>query len=1135
MKKILSIISLLFTAFSFSQIIEANKVPEVLPPAPTVAAFMKFEEIPVSYYTGIPDVSVPIFSTKLKNGQSFEVKLGYHPASIIANEVASNCGLGWSLFAGGTISRTVKGFPDELLRTGGPGGAKIGIYTNSGTYKNSFYDYSNLLVNDLVGPTNEEMVNEYLWDVNVRGRFDTEHDLYQYNFMGYTGRFYIKKNGSALEVVKLDKNALIITLDSSYASSVHSLNSFTITDDSGNKYLFDVTENSTMSTPQYFYTYKSAFHLKEIRDINNILLADLSYSAAGAPEINNLSTMNVNWDKNNAIPAYNNIYGGHYNFSPLPRNEAIDNQMSTATRKLSSITIPGQCYINFDFQLGSSIPSLLQYNSSYRLNFIEIENWYHEKYKKFSFVHVYSNNNMGNGTTRNRMLLDRVNMYDKDNLLVSNYAFSYKEPQPAALLNRDAWGYFNKAECDYQNFETTPGYSDIDILKKMKYPEDGCTVFDFEANTYSYEGDSALSDFDANPENWQVSSQETKHFTGTTVGSYNTYAPINLNFSTQKQYLYISPHLTPDDDYNYYRTLSLYKGNQLVKTLMCPNECSDCKVRVELDANTQYNLRFANPSGTLITHDADLEYVQKISPVKEYLFGGGNRIKKILYFDSDVDINSIPAAQKEINFDYSFFSNINKSSGSLAYPKPLFTYEKSKRECPHLGNNFGVGFAYAGAEFDIEYDVITLTNNLAAIKTKGSDVGYKNVRVYEADNGFKKMIYTNSIDFPEVLEYENLNTPFLPTVNIDYKRGELLEEHIFNQQGNELKSTVNTYSYDEYVEITGINVYNPGGYVFNNPRQHEYYVDYKNYVNSPPTMGCFCCFDMPRQFTASALHKEAYGWVKLNSSVVKEYFLDPVTSTWNPVQTTKNYTYNPDNLQIAAESTSDANGGFLSTEYFYPKDASMSSKPNRSELIARNAVALKMVVKKYRSTTTTYAASDKLFEKETEYGSFTSNTAGYSLILPKYIYTKKGSAAGALNKEITFNYDTIGNLTEYTQEGGVPSSFIWGYDKTYPVAKIDNLAYATIPGTTVSTIQTATNTSNNETNILNALNALRTAFPNAMISTNTFIPLLGVTTSTDPKGDKIIFKYDGFQRLKEVRDSDNNIVSENKYHYKTQN
>lgn len=1126
MKNTLSILSLLITALSFSQIVEPNKVPEVLPPAPTVAAFMKFEEIPVGYYTGIPDVSIPIFNTKLKNGQSFDIKLGYHPASIIANEVASNCGLGWSLFAGGTISRTVKGFPDEMLRTGGPGVAKIGIYTTTGTYTNHFYEYTNLVVNNSIDASNEEMVNEYLWDVNVRGRFDTEHDLFQYNFMGYTGRFYIKKVNGNLEVVKLDKNPLKII--NSYDTSTYVPNSFTIIDENGNKYLFNVTENSTFSTSEYFYSYISSFHLKEIRDINNVLLADFDYYATGSSEVNNLATLNFNSDKFNVIPGYNSIYGGYSNYNPLPRDEFTFTEISTATRKLSSITIPGQCYINIDFQLVTSNPSLLQCNSPYRLNTIEIENWYHENYKKFSFVHVYSSNNMSNGTTRNRMLLDRIDLYDKNNSQVSNYSFSYKQSVTTDLLSRDVWGYFNKAECDFQNVETSPGYSDIDILRKIKYPEDGCVVFDFESNTYSYVGDSPVEDFDENIQNWQSAGQETKHFVVQTTTPANYYAPIALNFSTQTQYVDIYPHLTVDDDYNNSMTLSLYKDSQLDRRLMCPNDCSNCKIRVILNGNSHYDLRFSNLAGAPITLDVDLEYIQKVALENEYLFGGGNRIRKISYFDNDVDLSYYGTAQKEVNFDYSFFNNSHKSSGALAYPKPLFTYDKVKRECPYSQNSGPI------SQFDIEYTVTTMTNNLAAIKTKGADIGYQNVKVFETNNGFKKLIYSNSIDFPEDLLEENLHQPFLPTLNIDYKRGQLMEEHLFDKLGNELKSTVNHYSYEDYIENTGINVFNPNSYAFNNWAGFQNYIDYKYYLDTHAA-SCFCCFGPPRQFTRSILHKEAYGWVKLDSSVTTEFFYNPTTSSWNPIQTVKNYTYNQDNQKIAVESTTDANGGVLSTEYFYPIDTGMASKPFRNELISRNAIGLQMVVKKYRSASNVYTSTDKLFEKETEYGSFTSEDAAYPLILPKYVYTLKGNTSGLLNKEITFNYDTTGNMIEYTTENGVPTSFVWGYNKTYPVAKLENISYSSISSGILTAIKTSSNSSTSTTaQVATSLNGLRT-LPNTLVTSYTYKPLLGVTSVTDPKGDTTTYGYDAFGRLQNVQDKEGNILSENEYHYRTQN
>jgi YD repeat-containing protein len=88
-------------------------------------------------------------------------------------------------------------------------------------------------------------------------------------------------------------------------------------------------------------------------------------------------------------------------------------------------------------------------------------------------------------------------------------------------------------------------------------------------------------------------------------------------------------------------------------------------------------------------------------------------------------------------------------------------------------------------------------------------------------------------------------------------------------------------------------------------------------------------------------------------------------------------------------------------------------------------------------------------------------------------------------------------------------------------------------------VENLQNISNNEseTNLLNALNALRTNpdLANTMITTYTHKPLIGVSTITDPKGKKMQYTYDSFNRLMYVKDDEGNIVSENQYHYKPQN
>lgn len=111
MKKtlLLFLFVLLFGSFKVSG--QGHEYAPPIPTSPDAAALAKFSQTPVSYNTGVPNISIPIYELEVR-GLKVPIALNYHAGGIRVDEVASNVGLGWALSAGGVISSTVLDKPD---------------------------------------------------------------------------------------------------------------------------------------------------------------------------------------------------------------------------------------------------------------------------------------------------------------------------------------------------------------------------------------------------------------------------------------------------------------------------------------------------------------------------------------------------------------------------------------------------------------------------------------------------------------------------------------------------------------------------------------------------------------------------------------------------------------------------------------------------------------------------------------------------------------------------------------------------------------------------------------------------------------------------------------------------------------
>ncbi|KPH14105.1 hypothetical protein [Chryseobacterium sp. ERMR1:04] len=150
--------------------------------------------------------------------------------------------------------------------------------------------------------------------------------------------------------------------------------------------------------------------------------------------------------------------------------------------------------------------------------------------------------------------------------------------------------------------------------------------------------------------------------------------------------------------------------------------------------------------------------------------------------------------------------------------------------------------------------------------------------------------------------------------------------------------------------------------------------------------------------------------------------------------------------------------------------------------------------------------------------------------------------------EVTHDqYDSKGNLQQYTTKDGIPVSIVWGYNNTQPIAKIEGAAYAQV-SSLISGIVTASDTDGqlgteaSEQALITALNSFRnnTALSLYQTSTYTYDPLIGVKSITSPSGIREVYIYDTANRLKEIKQEMKNtngsleykILKEFNYNYK---
>ncbi|WP_301903268.1 hypothetical protein [Alistipes ihumii] len=127
-------------------------------------------------------------------------------------------------------------------------------------------------------------------------------------------------------------------------------------------------------------------------------------------------------------------------------------------------------------------------------------------------------------------------------------------------------------------------------------------------------------------------------------------------------------------------------------------------------------------------------------------------------------------------------------------------------------------------------------------------------------------------------------------------------------------------------------------------------------------------------------------------------------------------------------------------------------------------------------------------------------------------------------------YDQYGNVLQTTDKNGLITSYVWGYNGLYLVAKVENCTLSALE--TISPSIVIATSSLLEKGLSYSQEYQLRHLDGASVTTYEYDPHIGLIRKTDPSNHSLYYDYDEHGRLRTVSDSHKNITEQYDYHFK---
>jgi hypothetical protein len=837
--------SLLILLFVLYQIKILGQVPrsEVNCPTPEIASLGTYGNVPVSLYTGQPNISIPLYEIK-EGSISVPISLDYHLASVKPNRHTGWVGLGWVLSSGGYITRNVRGLMDEKKY-------ENGLSTYSG-YASGFYAHRSKLNN--INNINTLKTYGNHAQANAGEEYELMADEFSFNFCGYSGNFYLNKDGGWTVISDHDikivfneddgfinKSQLHIYADNWYYRYCDRFfNKFTLITPDGLRYTFGGNANNTnVDAVEYSISYyrqnisdliPTSWYLTKIETPEG---RTVTFTYAAGDPVCELKYSPFYKEKNNIVCNYD---------YPITSYKALSGYLQFPVY-LTAINTASEIISFHSFVDDSGKPNAMYLIPSESTKYPE----------GLASVFDSPGNVQENFCTFFKNINDNVNVYQMKN----------------AIREKINWRLLHAISIKYNNSFAKTYYFQYDFQKFNKI----LAALTERNGTYEECGFTTLPPYPSN------------------------YTPREYHFTYHNMSdLFSNPTLNKEDSWGYYNSNATYTFSTTVDEVISGKPYSSLTYT---KAGTLQSIQYPTGGKTVFEYELN-KYSKFVNPsfttytTENYnSTGGGLRISKITSY---TDENTVAQIKK-------YYYTTDSVPGDDTYPKKSSGILKRKPvyECLFKAQNSQGNFYYSPPEGNAELKIKQSEGFLMQTTNDNTPfIGYSSVIEQTLDangnsNGYVRYQFSNydedvwgethldeSFLYSNVTGNDNYANPFSSRAQ---ERGKLMAEDYYDASGNLKKSIRNHYK----------------------PSDENYFLTINQEVMF------FCSHPATYQFSTMlyAFRTYTYSYL-LDKQTVREY-----QNNDNVIQTETQYSYNSRKL-LSTTTVLRSDGIKQTTKLVYP-------------------------------------------------------------------------------------------------------------------------------------------------------------------------------------------------------------------------